>query len=303
RHLDDQLNSHRKGVIAALAAYALWGFFPLYFALLKGVNVFEISASRIVWSLILVVIVLTILRQWPAFKATLTTRTAVIACALGGLILSINWTVYAYAVSNQAVIEGALGYYINPLVTVFLAVVLLRERLRSLQWVALAVAGLAVVILTVGYGRIPWIALVLGVTFAFYGLTKKLGNAPPLAGVGIETGAMFIPALIMLGVLAQRQELTTTQQGLGTSALLMGLGILTVIPLLLFGYATPKVPLSLMGLMQYTNPTIQFILGLVVFQEDMSPTRFIGFALVWIALTILAVDGLRPARHVRAVAN
>ncbi|MSV77801.1 MAG: EamA family transporter RarD [Actinobacteria bacterium] len=301
--MDDQLNSYRKGVIAALAAYALWGFFPLYFALLKGVNVFEISASRIVWSLILVVIVLTILRQWSAFKATLTTRTAVIACALGGLILSINWTVYAYAVSNQAVIQGALGYYINPLVTVFLAVVLLRERLRPLQWVALAIAGLAVVILTVGYGRIPWIALVLGVTFAFYGLTKKLGKAPPLEAVGIETGAMFIPALILLGVLAQRQQLTTTQQGIGTTALLMGLGILTVIPLLLFGYATPKVPLSLMGLMQYTNPTIQFILGVVVFQEDMSPTRFIGFALVWIALTILAVDGLRPARHVRAVAN
>jgi chloramphenicol-sensitive protein RarD len=275
----------------------------LYFALLKGVNVFEISASRIVWSLILVVIVLTILRQWSAFKATLTTRTAVIACALGGLILSINWTVYAYAVSNQAVIEGALGYYINPLVTVFLAVVLLRERLSPLQWVALAVAGLAVVILIIGYGRIPWIALVLGVTFAFYGLTKKLGKAPPLEAVGIETGAMFIPALILLGVLAQRQELTTTQQGLGTSALLMGLGILTVIPLLLFGYATPKVPLSLMGLMQYTNPTIQFILGLVVFQEAMSPTRFIGFALVWIALTILAVDGLRSARRMVTVAN
>ena len=275
----------------------------MYFALLKGVNVFEISASRIVWSLILVVIVLTILRQWSAFKATLTTRTAVIACALGGLILSINWTVYAYAVSNQAVIEGALGYYINPLVTVFLAVVLLRERLSPLQWVALAVAGLAVVILIIGYGRIPWIALVLGVTFAFYGLTKKLGKAPPLEAVGIETGAMFIPALIMLGVLAQRQELTTTQQGLGTSALLMGLGILTVVPLLLFGYATPKVPLSLMGLMQYTNPTIQFILGLVVFQEAMSPTRFIGFALVWIALTILAVDGLRSARRMVTVAN
>jgi chloramphenicol-sensitive protein RarD len=275
----------------------------LYFALLKGVNVFEISASRIVWSLILVVIVLTILRQWSAFKATLTTRTAVIACALGGLILSINWTVYAYAVSNQAVIEGALGYYINPLVTVFLAVVLLRERLRPLQWVALALAGLAVVILTVGYGRIPWIALVLGVTFAFYGLTKKLGKAPPLEAVGIETGAMFIPALILLGVLAQRQQLTTTQQGIGTTALLMGLGILTVIPLLLFGYATPKVPLSLMGLMQYTNPTIQFILGVVVFQEAMSPTRFIGFALVWIALTILAIDGLKPARRVPTVAS
>jgi len=275
----------------------------LYFALLKGVNVFEVSASRIVWSLILVVIVLTILRQWSAFKATLTTRTAVVACALGGLILFINWTVYAYAVFNEAVIEGALGYYINPLVTVFLAVVLLRERLRPLQWVALAIAGLAVAILTVGYGRIPWIALVLGVTFAFYGLTKKLGKAPPLEAVGIETGVMFIPALIMLGVLAQRQQLTTTQQGLGTSALLMGLGILTVIPLLLFGYATPKVPLSLMGLMQYTNPTIQFILGLVVFQEVMSPTRFIGFALVWVALTILAIDGLRPARRAPAVAN
>ncbi|MCX6418283.1 MAG: EamA family transporter RarD [Actinobacteria bacterium] len=289
--------------MAALVAYALWGFFPLYFALLKGVNVYEISASRIVWSLILVVIVLTILRQWPAFKATLTTRTAVIACALGGSILAINWTVYAYAVSNQAVIEGALGYYINPLVTVFLAVVLLRERLSPLQWVALAVAGLAVVILTVGYGRIPWIALVLGVTFAFYGLTKKLGKAPPLEAVGIETGVMFIPALIMLGVLAQRQQLTTTQQGLGTSLLLMGLGILTVIPLLLFGYATPKVPLSLMGLMQYTNPTIQFILGLVVFHEALSPTRLVGFALVWIALTILAVDGLRLARRVRADTN
>lgn len=281
----------------------MWGFFPLYFALLNGVNVFEISASRVVWSLIFVAIIVTIGRRWALVKKTLTTRTAVIACALGGLILSVNWTVYAYAVASHAVVEGALGYYINPLITVFLAVVILRERLRSWQWVALGIAGLAVGILTVGYGGVPWIALALGITFAFYGLTKKLGHAPALESVGIETGAMFVPALVMLAVLSHRHELTTTQQGLGTSILLMGLGILTVVPLLFFGYATPKIPLSLMGLMQYTNPTIQFILGLWVFHEAMTLTRFIGFALVWIALTILAIDGFATAQKNKELAK
>ena len=288
------------GVASAITAYVIWGFFPLYFALLPGVSPYEISAGRVVWSCVLVALLITLFKRWPILISTLRNRRVLLGCAIGGLVISTNWTVYAYAVATDQVVQGALGYYLNPLVTVLFAVVLLRERLSRWQLAALALAATAAVVLTIAGGQVPWIALVLGVSFATYGLTKKLGNATSLESLGLETAAMLVPALVLMLVLGRRGELTAFSAPGGTSALIVGLGALTVVPLLFFGYATPKVPLSLMGLLQYINPTIQFILGLVVFNEAVTTTGIIGFTLVWIALLILAIEGVRKGRGARS---
>jgi chloramphenicol-sensitive protein RarD len=279
-----------------LVAYLLWGLFPLYFVLLDTVNAVEVAANRIVWSLALVLLLITVFGRWKVLRRLLTNRRTVLGGALGGLMLTTNWTVYIAAVQNDAVVEGALGYYINPLVTVLFGVVLLKERLSRLQWVSLTLAFIAVVALTIDYGRPPWIALALAATFGLYGLAKKLVDAPSLEGLGIETGAMLVPALIVLAVFASRGELALASGDPSTVVLLVALGAITTVPLLLFGVATSRVPLSLMGLMQYVTPTVQFIVGVVVLSEPMPGSRFIGFVLVWIALAILAYDGLRRSR-------
>lgn len=289
-------DSRRTGVTAGLLAYTIWGLFPLYFVLLDTVSAIEVAANRVVWSLLLVLGLIAVLGRWSVFARVLRDRRTVIGCAIGGLMLTVNWTIYIAAVENGAVVEGALGYYINPLVTVLFGVVLLKERLSRLQWVSLGLAFIAVVILTIDFGRPPWIALSLAATFGAYGLAKKLVDAPSLEGLGLETGAMLIPALVVMLVVAQREGSALTTSGGGTVALLVALGAVTTVPLLLFGVATSRVPLSLMGLMQYATPTIQFIIGVVVLGEAFPASRFIGFALVWIALAVLAYDGIRRHR-------
>ena len=179
------------GVASAITAYVIWGFFPLYFALLPGVSPYKSSAGRVVWSCVLVALLITLFKRWPILISTLRNRRVLLGCAIGGLVISTNWTVYAYAVATDQVVQGALGYYLNPLVTVLFAVVLLRERLSRWQLAALALAGTAAVVLTIAGGQVPWIALVLGVSFATYGLTKKLGNATSLESLGLETAAML----------------------------------------------------------------------------------------------------------------
>lgn len=289
-------DSRRTGVVAGLLAYTIWGLFPLYFVLLDTVSAIEIAANRIVWSLLLVLALVAGLGRWPVLKGVLRDRRTVIGCAIGGLMLTANWTIYIAAVENNAVVEGALGYYINPLVTVLFGVVLLKERLTRLQWVSLGLAFIAVIVLTFDFGRPPWIALSLAATFGLYGLAKKLVNAPSLEGLGLETGAMLIPALMVMLVIGEREGLALTTSSAGTVALLVALGVVTTVPLLLFGVATSRVPLSLMGLMQYATPTIQFIVGVAVLGEAFPPSRFFGFFLVWIALAVLAYDGLRRHR-------
>ena len=279
-----------------MLAYTLWGLFPLYFVLLDTVNPFEVAANRIVWSFILVLMIVAFFGRWSVLKAVLRNRRTVIGCALGGLMLTTNWTVYIAAVQHEAVVEGALGYYINPLITVLFGVVLLKERLNRLQWTALAIAFIAVIVLTIDFGRPPWIALVLAASFGLYGLAKKLVDAPSLEGLGVETGAMLIPALIVMGIFAAHGNFALTTRDLGSVLLLVALGVVTTVPLLLFGVATSRVPLSLMGLMQYATPTVQFIVGVVILKEPMPLSRFVGFVLVWIALAVLAYDGLRRSR-------
>lgn len=256
----------------------------------------EVAANRIVWSLALVLLLITSFGRWGVLRRVLSNRRTVMGCALGGLMLTTNRTVYIAAVQNDAVVEGALGYYINPLVTVLFGVVLLKERLNRLQWIALSIAFIAVLALTIDYGRPPWIALALAASFGLYGLAKKLVDAPSLEGLGIETGAMLVPALIVLGVFASRGELALASGDASTVLLLVALGVLTTVPLLLFGVAISSIPLSLMGLMQYLTPTVQFIVGVVVLAEPMPGSRFIGFVLVWTALALLAYDGLRRSR-------
>jgi chloramphenicol-sensitive protein RarD len=289
-------DSRRTGVTAGLLAYTIWGLFPLYFVLLTSVSPLEIAANRVVWSLLLVLALVTGLGRWPVLRQALRDRRTVIGCAIGGLMLTANWTIYIAAVENDAVVEGALGYYINPLVTVLFGVVLLKERLSRLQVVSLSLAAVAVVILTFDFGRPPWIALSLAATFGLYGLAKKLVDAPSLEGLGLETGAMLIPALIVMAVIGQREGSALTTSSAGTVALLVALGVITTVPLLLFGVATSRVPLTLMGLMQYATPTIQFIVGLVVLGESFPASRFVGFALVWVALAVLGYDGWRRHR-------
>jgi chloramphenicol-sensitive protein RarD len=277
-------------------AYTIWGLFPLYFVLLDTVSPLEIAANRVVWSLLLVLVIIAALGRGAVLRRVLRDRRTVIGCALGGLMLTTNWTIYIAAVENNAVVEGSLGYYINPLVTVLFGVVLLKERLSRLQWVSLGLAFVAVVVLTVDFGRPPWIALGLAASFGLYGLAKKLVDAPALEGLGLETGAMLIPAVVIMVVVGQRDGSALTTSSGSTVALLIALGVVTTVPLLLFGVATSRVPLSLMGLMQYATPTIQFIIGVAVLGEAFPPSRFIGFFLVWIALAVLAYDGLRRHR-------
>jgi len=286
----------RTGVLAGLLAYTIWGLFPLYFVLLSSVDAVEIAANRVVWSFALVLLLITALRRWSVVRRVASNRRALLGGAIGGLMLTLNWTVYIWAVEHNAVIEGALGYYINPLVTVVFGVVLLKERLTRLQWIALGIAFVAVLVLTFDFGRPPWIALTLAATFGLYGLAKKLVDAPALEGLGVETGAMLVPALIVMGVYAARGSLTLTSGDVSTVLLLVALGVVTTVPLLLFGVATSRVPLSLMGLMQYCTPTVQFIIGVVVLNESMPASRYVGFVLVWIALAVLGYDGLRRSR-------
>jgi chloramphenicol-sensitive protein RarD len=288
--------SPRRGVVEGLFAYVIWGLFPLYFVLLEAVPAIEVAANRVLWTFVLCLVMLTVLRRWPVLGALLRRPKAVFALVVGGFALAANWWIYIWAVEQNEVVQGALGYYINPLVTVLFGVVLLRERLSRGQVVALAIAAVAVVVLTIDYGRPPWIALSLACTFGLYGLAKKLVSATAIESLTVETAAVLLPATVL--ILAGLVNGTSALQTATTFevVLLVASGALTAGPLLLFGRASRAVPLTVMGLMQYATPTIQFIVGVVILNEPMPPSRFIGFALVWLALVVLTVDGLRRHR-------
>jgi chloramphenicol-sensitive protein RarD len=293
-------HEERRGVIYGVGAYLLWGLFPLYFPLLEPANPVEIVGHRIVWSLVAVLAVLAIGAGFRPFLALLRDRRRAGLIAVAALLVAVNWGVYIYAVNSEHVLEAALGYFINPLVSALFGVLIFRERLRPWQAVALGLGLCAVVVLTLDYGRLPWIALTLAVTFGSYGLVKKLAGVGSAESLALETLVLLTPALGYLIALEAQGDGTFGRESLGHSALLAAAGPVTAVPLLLFSAAVTRVPLTVIGLLQYITPTLQFLVGLVVFGEDMPASRWIGFGLVWAALVILSMDALRAAQRSRA---
>jgi chloramphenicol-sensitive protein RarD len=290
----DSQQTRRRGIAYGLGAYGLWGLVPLYWPLLAAAGPLEILAHRIVWSLVLAALLLVLLRRRAWWRSIARPRTLGLLVAAAGLI-AVNWGVYIWAVNTGRVVEAALGYYINPILSVLLGVAVLRERLAPAQWVAVGLAGAAVVVLAVGYGQPPWIALVLAASFATYGLLKKQIDSGALETLTVESAVLTPVALGYLLWLQATGALVFGHHGTGQATLLASSGLVTLVPLLLFAAAATRLPLSTLGLLQYLTPTAQFLLGVLYFGEGMSVPRWVGFALVWAALILLTVAGLRAA--------
>ena len=291
------MSESRRGFLLGVAAYGLWGLFPLYWPLLEPAGAIEILAHRIVWSLLTMCVLVVALGRTAAFRRVVTQRRVVLPLTLAATLITVNWAVYIWGVNNGHVVETALGYFINPLVTVLMGVFILGERLRPWQWAAMAVAVLAVVVLTVGYGGLPWVALVLAFSFGSYGLCKKQAGAPAIESVTFETlviGPIAFGYLLWLGATG---ESAFVGHGVAHAMLFATTGIVTAVPLICFGGAAIRVPLVTLGLLQYLTPTLQFLLGILYFHEDMPAGRWLGFALVWTALAIFSADSLRHRRR------
>ena len=288
------MDDTRRGVAYGVAAYGMWGLLPMFWPLLRPSGALEILAHRMVWSLAVVLIILAVLRNWGWLRVLDRRRLGLLTIA--ALLVTVNWGVYIWAENHSHVVETSLGYFINPLVSVALGVFVLGERLRRLQWVAIGIGAVAVLALAVDYGRPPWIALVLAFSFGAYGLVKKTAAVGAVEALSVETGVMFVPALAFLLVLQASGEATFGAQGLGHVLLLVGSGLVTAVPLLCFGAAANRVPLSTVGLLQYLAPVLQFVIGVLVMGEDMPASRLAGFALVWLALALLTFE-MAHSRH------
>ena len=290
-----------KGVIYAASAYALWGLLPLYLHQLNNTPSIQITAHRVVWCFLFILLVLIFRSEFPALRASINRR-AVLIFLGAAILLAVNWLVYVYGVISGFVVEASLGYFINPLVNVVLGMVFLRERLRPAQWVPVGMAAAGVVYLTVSHGSLPWLALVLAVTFGFYGLIKKVAPLGSLYGLSLETALLLVPATLYLLFAEANGTGTFGHINLQTSLLLAGLGIVTAIPLLLFTSGARSVPLTTMALLQYISPTLQFLTGVLIFGEAFTTERIIGFSIIWAALAVFSIEGfIAYRRSVRTV--
>jgi chloramphenicol-sensitive protein RarD len=282
--------------MSGLGAYGLWGLFPLYFPLLEPASGLEIVAHRVLWSVLFIGVLLTVVRRWSHVRAAVAHRRTLLVLGGAAVLIAANWLIFVYGVNSGHVVETSLGYFINPLVSVVLGVVAFSERLRRLQWTAVGIAAVAVVVLTVDYGRPPWIALSLALTFGLYGLMKKLVKVEAAPGLFVETALVALPAAAALAVLHGSGAGTFGHAGPAHALLLASSGAATAIPLLLFAAAARRIPLSIVGLLQYLTPLMQLAIGVFVYDEPMPPARLAGFAIVWLALGVLTVDMLRHAR-------
>ncbi|HEY0559587.1 MAG TPA: EamA family transporter RarD [Frankiaceae bacterium] len=281
----------RIGILLGTGAYVLWGLFPLYFPLLEPTGALEILAYRVVFSLVTILILVAARHRLGRLRRL--SRPAVVRLSVAGVVIAVNWGSYIWGVNHHHVVETSLGYFINPLVTVLLGVVVLRERLRTVQWAALGVGAAAVVVITVDYGRPPWLALLLALSFGTYGLMKKQVGVEPDEGLVVETAVLVLPALVTIAVVTAGGHGTFVGSGAGHAALLVLVGFVTVVPLLLFAGAASRLPLSTLGLLQYLAPVLQLLFGVTVRGESLGGAQLIGFGLVWVALLVLTVDGLR----------
>lgn len=285
----------KKGILFGIGAYALWGFFPVYWKLLQQVPALQLLGHRIGWSFLLLLAVIVTTKQWADFRAQLTKRTLFIYL-IAALLIGVNWLTYVWAVNAGFIVESSLGYFINPLISVLLGVIILRERLRPAQWIPLGLAAAGVIYLTTHYGRLPWIALTLAFTFGLYGLVKKLAPLGSLHGLTFETGILFLPALAYLLFSEINGTGAFLHAGIASDLLMVGAGAVTTIPLLMFASAARSIPLTIVGLLQYIAPTLQFLLGVLVYKEPFNQTRLIGFSIVWLALIIFWVENYLARR-------
>ncbi|SCG63100.1 EamA family transporter RarD [Micromonospora coxensis] len=297
------MNPTRLGYLYGFGAYLIWGFFPVYLKLLRPAGALEILAHRIVWSVVFVALVLAAMRNIGFLRALARRPRTLAGIGAAAVLIGLNWGTYIYGVNSDRVVETALGYFINPLVVVLLGVFVLRERLRPAQWAALGVGALAVAVLTVDYGRLPYLALTLAFSFAGYGLVKKRLGLPAAEGLFVESAVLALPALAYLGWLASRGAATFGQVSAGHTALLVLAGAATAVPLMLFAGAANRLPLSGLGMLQYLAPILQLGCGVLIFDEPMPPARLAGFTLVWVALVIFTVDALHRGRRTRAAAR
>ncbi len=283
----------QQGFLLGAAAYAMWGLFPLYWTLLEPAGALEILAHRVCWSLVTMVALTLLLRRTPQLRALLRDRRVVLLLTAAAVVIAFNWGGFIYGVNAGRVVEVSLGYFINPLVTVLLGVLVLGERLRPVQWAAIGLAGLAVVVLAVDYGHPPWIAVLLAGSFGTYGLMKKKADVGAVESLTLETVVLVPIALGYLVWLGAAGRSTFGGEGAGHAVLMVSTGLVTAVPLICFGAAATRVSMTTIGLLQYLAPTLQFVLGLVVFGEQMTPVKWVGFGLVWIALAVFTVETLR----------
>ncbi len=291
------MSKNKLGLLFGVSAYSLWGAFPLYWPLLEPANPLEIVSHRAVWTLVFCFIVLAATKALKTTLVTLKRPTVAIKLFLTSLLISINWLVYIWATNNEHVVEASLGYYINPLLIIGFGVIFLKEKMRPLQWASVSIATFGVLVLTFDYGRLPWIALALAVSWGSYGLIKKQLGLGALEGLAIET---FISSFFYLAYLVYLGDQGTGQfgQSWGLTILLISAGAVTAIPLLLFNGSTNRLPFTTIGLLQYITPTLQFSIGVWVLNEDMPTARWIGFLIIWAALVTLAIDLIRSSRTV-----
>jgi chloramphenicol-sensitive protein RarD len=279
-----------KGILAGIGAYMLWGVFPIYWKFLHEVPALQIIGHRIAWSFVLLALYVFITGQWREFRSAAFRWRTIGIYSLAAVLLSINWLIYIWGVNAGLIVETSLGYFINPLLSILLGVIFLREHLRSWQWVPVALATAGVIYLTIAYGRLPWIALSLAFTFGIYGFVKKLAPLSSLHGLTLETGIIFPMALCYLGFVSLSGAGAFSHQGLWTDLLLAGTGLVTTIPLLMFASAAKQIPLTLVGLLQYIAPTMQFLIGVLLYKEPFDVAHLIGFGFVWVALIVFAIE-------------
>ena len=291
------MTATRSGAALGAGAYVLWGLFPLYWPLLEPSSPLEVLAHRVLWSLVVVGVLLAATRRVDRVRAAVADRRRLLMLATAAVVVAVNWGTYIYGVSSDQVVETSLGYFVNPIVTVLLGVLVLGERLRPAQWAAMSVAFVAVVVLSVEGGRPPWIALVLAFSFGTYGLLKKTVGVGAVEGLAIETAVLFPVAAVFVAVLGVTGAGTFGSEGSGHALLLALSGVVTAVPLLMFGAAASRIPLSTLGVLQYVAPTIQFLIGITVFDEPLPPVRLLGFVLVWLGLVMFTVDLVRFHRR------
>jgi chloramphenicol-sensitive protein RarD len=286
-----------KGILLAIGAYGIWGFLPIYWKTIDVVPAAQILSHRIVWSFTFLCLIIFIKKDLSAFRLAIQSKKILATFSLAAMLIGVNWLTYIWGVNAEYIVETSLGYFINPLVSVLLGVIFLKERLRSLQWLPIILAAIGVLYLTISYGALPWIALVLALTFGLYGLIKKTTPLNSLHGLSLETGILFLPALLFLFFAEGQGSGLIGHTSWIITLLLILTGIVTALPLLLFASAAKQINLSTLGILQYIAPTMQFLIGVSIYGEPFTQSRLIGFSIIWAALLIYSLEGIMEKRR------